>query len=379
MSTGTSNDYWAKRNLPSTFKHELLRVYLPVFMARLSSVSEVAYIDGFAGAGRYEDGSPGSAEMSIKFASDLAKSRGRKFHLHYREKDADSFEKLTSVLAENTHPNLVIDARRGDISIDLGGILENHRSHPLLAFLDPCGFGVPYELLVKTMNRDAYNKPTELLLNFSHEAFRRSAGAKEGQAAAAATHKRITDAVGGDWWKSLFKEHKEGDDFGEVIAREFAKRLVSDTKASVCIIPVKRSPTTKTIYSLVHVTRSGAAAFRMYDAVSRAHEKWWMTFESMEEPEDNYALFEAPRQFDMNEHIKNTKPQLKENIIHLLHEGKPFEVSAVAPSILGSNLGSIPDKAIRQALVELEKEGIITIEYRKKKVEYWQIQQTMHS
>src|SRR5690606_16594511 len=130
--------YWSKRNLPSIFKHELLRVYLPVFMARLSAKSEVAYIDGFAGEGRYEDGTPGSAEMSIKIANDLAQKFNRKFHLHYREKDTKSYEKLTSVLSETTHTNLSVDEKKGDISKELGGILDSHHNRPLLAFLDPC-------------------------------------------------------------------------------------------------------------------------------------------------------------------------------------------------------------------------------------------------
>lgn len=37
MSTGTSGDYWKDKALPSVFKHDLLKRYLPQFGGMLSS------------------------------------------------------------------------------------------------------------------------------------------------------------------------------------------------------------------------------------------------------------------------------------------------------------------------------------------------------
>src|SRR5690348_5065034 len=72
MSSGTSGVYWQGKALPSVFKHELLRRYIPPFGGMTSTQSQsrrVVYVDGYAGEGRYEDGDPASAEIALRVAT----------------------------------------------------------------------------------------------------------------------------------------------------------------------------------------------------------------------------------------------------------------------------------------------------------------------
>ena len=63
MATGEGDPYWEGPGLPSDFKHDLRRRYLPQFGGKTGSKAPgVVYFDGYAGRGRYEDDTPGSAE-----------------------------------------------------------------------------------------------------------------------------------------------------------------------------------------------------------------------------------------------------------------------------------------------------------------------------
>jgi hypothetical protein len=67
MSSGTAGGYWQGKALPSVFKHELLRRYIPPFGGMTGTQAQdrrVVYLDGYAGEGRYENGDPGSAEIA---------------------------------------------------------------------------------------------------------------------------------------------------------------------------------------------------------------------------------------------------------------------------------------------------------------------------
>jgi three-Cys-motif partner protein len=76
MATGAGDRYWEYQGLPSVLKHELLLRYLPIFAGKRGSKSaSVVYLDGYAGRGRYDNGTSGSAELILKVAEDY-KERG---------------------------------------------------------------------------------------------------------------------------------------------------------------------------------------------------------------------------------------------------------------------------------------------------------------
>ena len=69
MATGTSAGLLdSSSHAQSVFKHEILRQYMPVFVAMLGSYSDrkrVVVLDGFAGRGRYPDGTPTGVRLGF--------------------------------------------------------------------------------------------------------------------------------------------------------------------------------------------------------------------------------------------------------------------------------------------------------------------------
>jgi hypothetical protein len=77
MPRGADDRYWQEPGLPSVFKHTLLEKYVPQFAGMTGSRSaarRVVFLDGFAGRGRFSDGSPASAELILR----MAKNQGDK-------------------------------------------------------------------------------------------------------------------------------------------------------------------------------------------------------------------------------------------------------------------------------------------------------------
>ena len=90
MATGAGDRYWERQGLPSVFKHDLLRRYLPRFAAKTGSKAPgVVYLDGYAGRGRYEDETPGSAERILQIAQHQG-TLGIKYRLFFYESDPTS-------------------------------------------------------------------------------------------------------------------------------------------------------------------------------------------------------------------------------------------------------------------------------------------------
>lgn len=58
----SSSDFFGQRNAQAVLKHGILTRYAYYFAGRAGSATQgrVAFIDGYAGEGRYEDGNPGS-------------------------------------------------------------------------------------------------------------------------------------------------------------------------------------------------------------------------------------------------------------------------------------------------------------------------------
>lgn len=67
-------DFFESKKSAAILKHAILSRYLVQFTAKTGSRSpqgRVAFVDGHAGEGRYEDGEPGSPALAIKTAKDL--------------------------------------------------------------------------------------------------------------------------------------------------------------------------------------------------------------------------------------------------------------------------------------------------------------------
>jgi three-Cys-motif partner protein len=279
MSKGTSGDYWAAQELPSVFKHSLLSRYVPKFGGMTGSRGgEVVYLDGYAGEGRYEDGTPGSAERVLKIAADHQARNLVRWTCFFSEKQASSYTQLEALVAE--YRTRGVDGRtfHGDVIGLMEEVLAAAVGKPLFLFLDPCGLALPFDYLADVLahKRGTLRPPTELLLNFSRVAVRRIGGNSQSARGVERSSERLDEVCGGRWWREHFANGYSSD-ADEAVAREYSKRLARATGMHTVTVPVSKAPRQKAIYNLVFCTRSNHGLWHFGDAAARARDDWWET------------------------------------------------------------------------------------------------------
>src|SRR5215213_3495632 len=98
-----NSDFFGQRSAQAVLKHGVLARYAHYFAGRAGSATRgrVAFIDGYAGEGRYQDGSPGSPLLLASQAT-RAEMFGRDVKLAFVEQDPARREQLRQSLEENT-------------------------------------------------------------------------------------------------------------------------------------------------------------------------------------------------------------------------------------------------------------------------------------
>ncbi|RPI86338.1 MAG: three-Cys-motif partner protein TcmP [Chloroflexi bacterium] len=160
---------WSKRKLA------IIRGYLASFSKILGSTTKqscVYFIDGFAGAGRYQDGSPGSPYLAAELAQQYCNEQ-RPYHLNCIniEENEENYRNLVLVTAPF---NGLIDNYFGSFSSNLQLILNKIGKCPALFFIDPFGVkGTEWKCMHKIIHRQA---PTDIWIRFDHKTIRRLSG-----------------------------------------------------------------------------------------------------------------------------------------------------------------------------------------------------------
>ncbi len=309
--------------------------------------------NGYAGRGRYADGTAGSAELILQIAENQLTKVGITWKCFFVEKDADSFASLTVVVDEYVAKGVSAVAVCSDVEPQLATVLTAASGEPLFLFLDPCGLGLPYDRLVGTLNdQTRKGNPTEVLLNFSLGAVRRIGGHVKSPSGNEAILQRLDEAVGGDWWRRYFKQ--EHDDPVAGVVKEFVSRLAKDTKMTVVALPVRRTPHHEPLYYLVFGTRSPHGLWWISDAAARASDEWRKRHAG--EQNTGNELFDL--QPETLESIEaKAVADIANNIEQLLVTRDQFQVLDHTSEILGSHIGEVRGTVVRKAIKQLYKEG----------------------
>lgn len=363
MATGADDRYWERQGLPSVFKHELLRLYLPKFGGKTGSkASGVVYLDGYAGRGRYEDRTPGSAERIMQIAEQQG-TRGIAYRLFFYESEQKSFAALKEVVDEYVARNLAAEASDDDVITRLPDVIAAAEDKSLFLFLDPCGLGLPFADLTATLTgpRASLWPPTEVLLNFSLDAVRRIAGHVVSPTPNEKTMARLDTALDGTWWRNVIRESGLTEDAIERIVREFVSRLGMATSMHIYTIPVRRAPHHKPVYYLVFGTRSKLGIWHFADGAARATEKWWEKLDAQETArnEDILTLFSIPELLhpDITEVEAEAQPVIADNIARLAEERGSFKVGDFPDEVFGGYLGRVRETVVRAAIKDLHSRG----------------------
>lgn len=158
----------------SRWKHEILLEYLGAFAGILQRYHTVYFIDGFAGAGQYEDGSEGSALRSAKLAGSIRYAKSRNYNLHCIniEQDPGVYTQLERNTANYSE---FVSNYSGSFADNVNAILGEIAEQPALFFIDPFGFtGVEWHNLLPIFKRQV--GITEFLICFHAPYVRRYQG-----------------------------------------------------------------------------------------------------------------------------------------------------------------------------------------------------------
>lgn len=169
-------DFFQEAKLASLWKLDLYGKYLKPLSYKWGAGWRHHWIvDGFAGAGAYDDDGhqDGSPLIAARWARQEEQRCGYpKVRCINVERDPTCFHRLTANLAQ--WPHLATNLR-GEFSEHLDKIIETIGRDPAFFFLDPFGVrGIEMELIEKIMNRPS--RKTELLIHFSERSFARMAG-----------------------------------------------------------------------------------------------------------------------------------------------------------------------------------------------------------
>src|SRR5262245_37599366 len=179
MVTASTQTVWPLE--PHTrAKHEILRRYLEAWSAILSlgGFPTIAYVDGFAGPGVYDNGEDGSPIIALKSALTHQAKIKAELRFLFIEKDKERAARLEECV------NAIERPARFKVRIAAGSSFEDgFRKHllnpyreaskplpPTFAFIDPFGWtGVPFALVKELLAYDS----CEVLFNFMYEEINR--------------------------------------------------------------------------------------------------------------------------------------------------------------------------------------------------------------
>lgn len=362
MAVGTNAEFWAGQELPAILKHGILKVYLPKFVAKLSSTNrKVVLIDGYAGEGRYESGQPGSAIQMLEIAASLVKIRESEVDVYLVERDKETFNKLsTEVEAFQNIERLNVYLYQGDINDHLNELLTKTDGMPLFLFLDPCGLGLNLNVLTGALNA-LRPRPTttEILLNFSAEAVRRIGGQVPNPEKFSTTLERMDSFVGDDSWRVYYSGKIDKDAAEHAVVSDYISRLGAQIGMTTFAVAAKRDHHHKPIYYLIFGTRHPDGVWFFADSVAKSSEKWREVLATREEEERPTLTGIVESQAEINQKMEDEACEaIQNNILEILGRHGDFVVGQFPSKVFGSYFGEVRETVVRRAIKELKQKGL---------------------
>ncbi|MCW2738886.1 three-Cys-motif partner protein TcmP [Nocardioides sp.] len=352
----------------AVLKHGIIDSYAPPFIGKTGSRSKgnrVAFIDGYAGPGRYSSEEEGSGAMLLRHAKAHA-GMPRTVECHFVEEDADTIAALRTVV-EDEGDGVTVTVNDGDISTHLPDLLQQCDGIPLFVYLDPCGLVIPFAEVVQIFDRPAgRGQPaTEVLINFSAGALRRIAGHLTSKTPTEGTLARMDEVCGGDWWRqSWLVELPDKDAAEQAVVNGYAERLSKEAgHAGHWVIDVRQRAGLKPLYYLVFASRHLAGLEYFGEASSLGLEKWRRVsaqqaavgtlFGDDDSWVENFKAEEARLKEEWIDTLAN-------NLESELAKGEPFRVLDRYDEVFGDLAGVARGLHLRAAMKKVLAAGLTT-------------------
>ena len=348
--------YWDRPRAHSLLKHSLLGGYLPVFATKTASSRpdrRVVFVDGYAGAGRYRDGSPGSPLIALEIAQRLSEQkRPTNLDCVFVERKRSVFAAMKCAVGGGGH------AIHGDLRRCLPTALEVAADAPLFMFLDPYGFLPSMESLVSDVlrrDRGGRRRPTELLVSLMTYSVEREAGLVLGARehdAAEGTEEALDEFMGGAWWREVVEDQALTDEERDrQLSQGWAERI--EAKASgyqAWNVAIPRRWDEAGYYYLVLVTAHHQGGWYFADQMQRSLQQFY----------DN-TVGVRPQLFDPDYRRREATDVMRANLRTLLATRSEFVLGEVTRELYGDALGWGGIKEISGLVRELDAAGELDV------------------
>ena len=365
-----TQDFFKSKKAAAVLKHVILKGYVPPFVGKTGSRSpgqRVVIMDGFAGAGRYEDGAAGSPAI---FAEAGRQTTSRHLECYFVEKDRGNYTALREML-EAEGDAITWEAWHGTAGAHIGEVLTRADGLPMFMFLDPYDIGPDFAQVEDIFRRrpGGWGTPaTEMFFRVDAGALRRILGihrspsmhqSREGQL------RSVDTLAGGTWWRDEDDGVRSGEDFLEWFFGQYVHRLGTAIGCAGWYTDVKQKPHHQPAYYLVFLTRHTAGVEIFGDTLSRALVHWRSTvfYEAVEEQQKKtgqYTLMDPEEQLKEDERqlAAGWHDEIERNLRTLLRERERFVISDHYQAVFGNTIGQAREMHVREALKRLEKANL---------------------
>lgn len=315
-------------------------------LKRASEPQDIAYVDLFAGRGRYKDGTPSTPLLVLRTAVANAEIAA---HLHtvFRDQDSECVTSLQEEIAnlpgaENlaNQPNVA----RGETGEAVVRAIARMKLIPSLVFLDPCGYkGLSLELI----NSVVKDWACECVFFFNYN--RINAGVSN---VAVSEH---VDSIFGRARAARLRQIVKGKPPQEremLVLKELVAALTEVHGKFVLPFRFRRPTGKRTSHYLVFVTKNFTGYDRMKDQMAKASTT---APEGVPSFEYNPA---ARSEFQFDKPLQELKDRLLNQYVgRTIRVGKLYETDSVGTRFLRRNY--------KEALLMLEADGQIKVEAHK--------------
>lgn len=207
MTHAAGSEFFDSKRSWSKRKDRILGSYLAAYLPKVATQGlPILIVDGFAGPGKFKDGSPGSP-LIIAHA---IQSSGKPAKLWAIEANKHSATQLVNLLSQFDF----VTCKHTDFLSTLPDILSEVPSHSVFLYLDPFAIkGLSLRSLAQIFQWLERRKSVEVLINFNATAFARCARAamktetgdepEDEQISRSITKEELSDFAGGDWWEGV--------------------------------------------------------------------------------------------------------------------------------------------------------------------------------
>jgi len=379
-------EFFKEKKPWSHVKDDLLSSYLRVYFQKvLTTMKPVRYIDCFAGAGKFEDGKPGSPLIALAAACESIR-QGRTpntdIELVFVEPvHVQGLQENVAAAALNMTPPIRYKVMEGLFEENVHPLVTSMSDENVFLYIDPYGVkDLDFGLVTSFADQRLNLRSIELLINFNSFGFLRIGfqvmgvkyqddavfmeDAEEfaepvdiGTEDAKVRLGQLLDKVaGGEYWRDIVKDYQQRRIDGATAERRFSELYCSRLRKTyryVLSMPIRKAEGHRPIYRMIHATQHPDGCVLMADNMMKRTENLYIHIKSFAQG----MLFAQDLEGEVTDPAC-VEEHMKE-VVGRLHEfTTPQEVIAdfyVSQGVICKSA------VIREAWARMEASGIIEV------------------